>query len=108
MKYQDRIAEHPTYESVPGYWARHELAIHMPVKFERAIVMMLRGWLAYADEVKARYDSGIGDDGVLGPEWEDIGHAIHGLLNGDTGRLDCGALSTLIHSVLAAEGFKPR
>jgi len=66
---------------------------------------MLRGWLTYADRHQARYHSGIGADGVLGDEWAALGHAILGLLNGETGRLDCGTLDALIRGTLVAEGF---
>jgi hypothetical protein len=41
----------------------------------------------------------------MGPEWFALGKAIHGLLDGETGRLDCGTLSTIIHDTAAAEGF---
>jgi hypothetical protein len=74
---------------------------------EQAIVSMLRGWLDYARAHRARFESGIGEDGVLGPEWAALGAAIRGLLNGETGRLDCGTLDTILCDTLTAEGFNP-
>lgn len=67
--------------------------------FERAIVYMLKGWAEYADAHAKRYDSAIGDDGVLGDPWETIGQSIIDLLNGETGRLDCGTLDGVIRRI---------
>ena len=105
MSYMARIANHPSYESVPGYWARHRDAVTRPRGAERPIVGMLAAWLLYADLHRERYEAGIGEDYVLGPEWAKIGSAVLGLLNGDCGRLDCGAIDGLIRNVLKAEGF---
>ncbi len=65
-------------------------------KFAGAVSMMLLGWAAYAAATKASYGGNIGSDCVLGPEWAAIGRGIHGLLNGETGQLDCGAISSYI------------
>ncbi len=73
-------------------------------RFEFAMVTMLDGWLGYADIYKDQYDSLIGDDGVLGPEWESIGQALLGMLNGALGRLDGGTLDGAIRKALADNG----
>lgn len=65
-------------------------------KFAGAVSMMLLGWVAYAAANKASYGSNIGSDYVLGTEWAAIGRGIHGLLNGETAQLDCGAISSYI------------
>jgi len=83
---------------------RHAMAMRMPRAQERPIVAMLKGWLAYAQDHRARFDSPIGEDGVLGPEWEAIGDALRGLLNGDCGRLDCGTLDGLILNTMRENG----
>ena len=88
-----------------GWQDRHIAAILAPSAFEAAIVGMLAGWARYADAWRSR-ESPIGNDYVLGPEWEAIGRGIHGLLNGETGRLDCGTLSAFIYDTLETEGFK--
>jgi hypothetical protein len=72
---------------------------------ERALVIMLRGWLEYAESYKARFESEIGDDYVLGNEWFAIGVAMLSLLNGDLGRLDGGTLDAIIRDNLTEQGF---
>lgn len=87
--------------------ARHERAMAAPrVGFERAVCLILQGFEQYRSAHAAAYESGIGDDGVLGEEWAAIGVALHGLLNGETGRLHCSTLSARIHDALRAEGFQ--
>jgi hypothetical protein len=105
MSHMERIVRHPKYESVPGYWDRHLDAIARPRGPERPISGMLHAWLLYADSHQERYGSGIGQDGVLGPEWAAIGRALRGLLNGECGRLDCGTVDGIILDTLKAEGF---
>ncbi len=88
-----------------GWQDRHDTAIHFPSALkERAMVNMLTGWAEYAQEHQRRYDSVVGDDGGLGPEWEAIGDALRGLLNGETGRLDCGTLDGFILDTMKENG----
>lgn len=86
--------------------ARHLEALRFPEGPEVPLVALLRGWIDYANTHRNRFECGIGEDGVLGPEWERIGNALLGLLNGETGRLDCGTLDGLIRRTLDAEGFE--
>lgn len=88
-----------------GWVRRHLEALRFPEGPEVPIVAMLRGWIDYANGHAKRYECGIGEDGVLGDEWEAIGKGLLGLLNGETGRLDCGSLDGLIRRTLTAEGF---
>lgn len=69
------------------------------------ITAMIKGWLAYADNHKERYEGRIGDDGVLGKPWAEIGVALHQLLNGETGTLDCRTASSAIIEALQANSF---
>lgn len=86
---------------------RHAAAMACPRDgHEAAMVKMLTGWLEYQSAHAERFKSGIGDDYVLGPEWEAIGNALRGLLNGETGWLDCGTLDGVILDALKAEGFE--
>ena len=88
--------------------ARHLAALSAPrAPFEPAYVHLLTGWLGYADAHNEQYQSGIGDDGVLGPHWARIGADLRGLLNGELGRFDGGTLDSLICRTLEAEGFDP-
>jgi hypothetical protein len=69
---------------------RHLEAIHSPTGPERPLVKLLSAWINYAKQHAARFNSDIGSDYVLGDEWARIGFALRGLLNGESGRLDCG------------------
>jgi hypothetical protein len=88
-----------------GWQDRHMRALGVPQGFEAGIVGMIESWARYADQHRARYETPIGDDYVLGPAWRDLGLSIRALLDGETGRLDCGTLSGFIHDTLASEGF---
>lgn len=93
------------YPNTGGWQDRHDEAVSSPkVGFERAIAQMLKGWQEYAHTVKRRYESQIGKDYVLGPEWEAIGKGIEGLLNGELGRLDAGTLDSFIRGTLKDNG----
>lgn len=85
---------------------RHNAAVERPAGFEAAIVKMLHFWEMYASEHQKRFESPIGEDYVLGPEWRDIGLAIRGLLNGKTGRLDCGTLDAFILETMRENGVE--
>ena len=89
-----------------AWYRQHLTALHTPREgFEGALVAMLQGWLLYADTVASTYGSGIGGDYVLGPQWAAIGHGLRGLLNGETGRLDCGLVDGILGDTLQAEGY---
>lgn len=51
----------------------------------------------YATAYKQEFDTQIGQDHVLGPEFTALLSAVHALLNGPTGNVDCGRLSGAIH-----------
>ena len=90
-----------------GWQDRHMRALRLPSGAEIGINGLIAGWASYADRHYARYGSGVGDDGVLGPAWAQVGAGIRRLLNGETGRFDCGTLDGFICDSLAAEGFDP-
>lgn len=98
---------HFTGDDATGWQQRHMHALMRPTGPERAVIGLLAGWATYADQHRAHYGSGIGADGVLGPQWMAIGEAIRGLLNGECGRLDCGTLDAFICNTLRAEDFDP-
>ena len=84
---------------------QHAAAVAQPRQIERALLEMLDGWRRYVDAYADTFDGAkVGADGVLGGEWAAIGHALHGLLDGPTGRLDCGTVSTQIHTLLREQG----
>lgn len=91
-----------------GWQDRHDAAVNGSGKhlaFETAVVSMITGWSEYAEHHRAQYELNIGDDGVLGPEWEAIGDSLRGLLNGETGRLDCGTLDGFILDTMKENGI---
>ncbi len=88
-----------------GWQTRHAQALRAPRDHEREIIALIEAWAQYADRHAERYEAGIGKDGYLGDHWHDLGRSIHKLLDGETGRLDCGTLSSFIHNTLRAEGF---
>ena len=93
------------YPNENGWADRHDEAIKLSqLQFEQPVVAMLKGWEKYAKDHKARYESNIGDDGVLGDPWKEIGLGIRTLLNGETGRLDCGTLDAFILDTLNENG----
>lgn len=93
-------------------WQAHFLAAWRPFvpdqlpgkEFEAALVPMIVGAARYADEHAARYESVIGDDGVLGPHFKDILTGLRGLLNGQLGQLDGGTLDGILCDIAAATG----
>jgi len=103
--YSRRINQTPAYPDTNGWKKRHLDAIGSPQFGEYPYVTLLKGWLAYADVHKARFESEIGEDYVLGPQWEAIGDSLRGVLNGETGRLDCGTLDGLILGVMKDAGI---
>ena len=64
----------------------------------------IMAWARYGEEHHMQYGSDIGDDGVLGPAWKAWGSGLRDLLNGETGRLDCGTLDGLFLNIAAACG----
>lgn len=97
-------AEHDTN----GWSRRHMAAVRTPRPgHERAYVDMLRGWLEYSGAHEERFESRIGDDCVLGPSWAKIGAGLRELLNGETGRLDCGTLDALIADAIREQELDP-
>lgn len=71
-----------------------------------AVVRMMDDWALYADSHFDHYDAPIGDDGFLGPEWEQIGKSLLAMLNGEMGDFDCGTLDGLIRDILTSQGFE--
>jgi hypothetical protein len=88
----------------PRWPIRHAQAMAAPRPGEYGLVHMITGWVDYADVYVERYDAPIGEDHVLGPAWQAIGEGLRTLLNGETGRLDCGSLDRLILDTMVVNG----
>ncbi len=62
---------------------------------------MIVGWARYADAYHNRFESPIGEDGILGAAWKAMGESI--LVNGDLAGLNAGSLDALIRGIMANE-----
>lgn len=93
------------YPDSSEWKARHLAAIRNPIGFELPIVSLLIGWCTYAYTHAKEYETEIGADYVLGPQWRDVGLALRGLLNGQLGRLDAGTIDSIIVTNLTVQGY---
>lgn len=92
------------YPEAANYASHTQAALNPKPGPERAIVLIASGLAEYAGSHFARYDSTIGEDGVLGEEWREIARGLLGLLNGECGRLDCGSVDSFIREKASAHG----
>lgn len=99
-------------EAQTGWAERHNTAIGAPQigtlrGSERPIVALFYALDDYACQHNRRYDSLIGDDSFLGPAWTSALRGLRTLLNGETGRLDCGTLDAAILQLAFDHGVSP-
>jgi hypothetical protein len=71
-----------------------------------ALVTMIEAWADYADFHAERYESKLGDEGILGPAWLLLGKGMLQLLNGELGSYDAGTLESTIVEIAKAAGFE--
>jgi hypothetical protein len=83
---------------------RHVGAWIGPKEHEQGLRDAIYGWAMIAESHLRRYGSPIGDDGVLGPAWKQIGEGLIDLLNGEIGALDGGSLDGLIRTIAKESG----
>lgn len=91
----------------PDWGTRHVAAWREPQPNEAGVVGFVTAAAVYADNHRKRFESRIGDDGVLGEPWALILMSVLTLLNGDLGRLDGGTVDALVRHMLIEEGFDP-
>jgi hypothetical protein len=91
----------------PADWLiRHNQAIQQPRGIERAIVALRAGLLEYSLQYGESFEGcELGQDGFLGDAWLDAARAYLALLNGPTGRLDCGTLDGEVRQWAERCGF---
>lgn len=100
----EQITRHE--QEVPDHMIRHHMAIQSPRGIERAITALRSGLLEYGLQYGEVFeDCEVGCDGVLGEAWHDLAHAYLALLNGPTGRLDCGTLDGEVRHWARKFGF---
>jgi len=88
------------------YLIRHHEALQNPRGIERPITMLREGLLLYAMEYAERFEGcEIGQDHVIGESWLDMARGYLGLLNCETGRLDCGTLDGELRRWAVRFGF---
>ena len=71
-----------------------------------AVAAAVTAWARYADAHYALYDNRIGDDAVIGEGWKSWGKSLLGLLNGETGKLDCGTVDKMIREIAELNGVE--
>ncbi len=94
--------------AVPSEWLiRHNQAVQSPRGIERAIVALRAGLLEYTLQYGESFEGmELGQDGFLGDAWLDAARAYLALLNGPTGRLDCGTLDGEVRQWAERCGFE--
>lgn len=87
-------------------WQAHFQTPTPQLAMGQALANQLRALAAYAEAYSLRFpDSKIGHDGVLGEAWADMLRGFIGLLNGDLGHLDGGALDAAARDLFHWAGF---
>ena len=84
-----------------GWGKRHVDAWTLPKGPEKPIRDMILALVEYAEEYEHRYIGKVGDDGFLGDVWAGMIRNVRAMLNGETGRLDCGTIDGLLLSIAA-------
>lgn len=95
------LAHYAAWQGIPDGTQRNGLR---RVHREQAIRQAITGWANLGVTHALMYDSPIGDDGVLGEAFADMGRALRTMLNGETGRFDCGTLDSLILDIAQSCG----
>lgn len=87
-------------------WAAHNDAVMRAPRngFECALTSAFDALGEYADAHLDRYESPIGDDYILGAAWADMARAFLALLDGETGRFDCGDLDGRVRDLATKHG----
>jgi hypothetical protein len=89
------------------YLTLHHKAVQDPRGIERAIVSLRAALLEYGLQYGEHFEGcEVGGDGVLGVAWFDIARGYLELLNGPTGRLDCGTLDGEMRRLAKRFGFE--
>lgn len=84
--------------------SEHKSALASPAPgFERALVAIVKALAEYADAHRQRYGGTIKSDYIIGECWYALGSSVIGLLDGETGRLDCGTLDGFIRDLIDSD-----
>jgi hypothetical protein len=89
-----------------SYKTRHNKAINVPHSGGESIVNLIAAWAEYAADHKRRNGDVVGNDGYIGPYWQEMGGAINKFLSGDCGkRLDMGMLDSFMRTTATENGI---
>ncbi len=83
----------------------NQKAIDRETMFKTPIVRIFDALRHYANAHREAYESPIGDDYVIGEYWLAMVSGLIGLLNGETGNLDCGEWDRAIRRLVLDNGF---
>lgn len=87
--------------------ARHHLALGQPRGIEIPIVSFRKGLLEYGLQHAVEFQGcRLGGDSALGVAWLEMARGFIALLNGPTGRLDCGTLDGEVRRWAEQFGFE--
>lgn len=90
----------------PQWLINHHKALQNPYSGEAPIVTLRSALIQYGVYYPERFEScNLGEDTVLGPAWLQIAKGYLALLNGETGRLDCGTLDGELRDMARRFGF---
>lgn len=96
----------PRQSASQQHLIKHHEAMLRPRGIEAPIVSLRSGLLQYAMEYAERFEGcELGHDGVIGAAWLEMARGYLGLLNCETGRLDCGTLDGEIRRWAVRFGF---
>jgi len=96
----------PARDETPQYLIRHNQAIQDPRGIERAVVSLRAGLLEYGLQYADRFEGcELGKDCIIGEAWLEMARGYLGLLNCETGRLDCGTLDGEVRRWAKSFGF---
>lgn len=85
---------------------RHQAALENPQGCEIPIVGLFQALDSYIDTYYKRYQQTVFEDGVLFEGVKEIANGLRILLNGETGRLDCGTLDARLGQILRTCGVE--
>jgi len=102
-------ANAPPARQQQEYLVRHHKAIQSPRGIECAVVALRAGLLQYGLEYAESFEGcQLGGDAVLGDAWLEMARGYLALLNGPTGRLDCGTLDGEVRGWAERFGFNAK
>lgn len=90
----------------PSWLISHHRALSEPRGGEAPVVTLRSALIQYGLCYAERFEGcSLGQDNFLGPAWLQVARGYLALLNGETGRLDCGSLDAELRDLARRFGF---